>query len=386
MMPGRHYTSSSSGSTSAVRRIQRELKEISESPSRHWTAAPVGDDLFIWQFAIRGPPATDFEGGIYTGRLVLPVNYPLGPPSITLLTPNGRFEVGKKICLSNTSYHPEQWQPAWGIRTMMEALRSHFPAPGDGAIAALDWPTEIRRKLAKESLDFVTGTDGRPNRELLPELTPEEMMEDQPEPVPPELQAVREAAAPEKKKEETAPAPGPAVATAPQAAPAQAQAQAQAQQAAQAAAPLPPPPPPLPQSEPIIRGPPAGLQAHPATNGGAADALEGLRQRRAAASSDGAVVATTSSSALSATVSSNSLGRTSRRSRADRGGEQAERRPQASVIVQLVKPPTSRKGWIMLAINAMIFLLTVSFLYTLADIVRNPPKILNDAADVKVHK
>merc|ERR1719401_1673327 len=175
---------SSGSSISAIRRIQRELKEISEAPSKHWTAAPAGDDLFEWLFAVRGPPGTDFEGGIYTGRLVLPVNYPLAPPSITLLTPNGRWEVGKKICLSNTSYHPESWQPAWGIRTMVEALRSNFDMPGDGAIGAIDWPSDLRRKLAKESLDFVCQPGTKRNRELLPELSPEELMEEMPEPVP----------------------------------------------------------------------------------------------------------------------------------------------------------------------------------------------------------
>lgn len=177
---------SSTGSTSSIKRIQRELKEICESPSRHWTAGPATDDLFEWIFAVRGPPETDFEGGIYTGKIVLPVNYPLAPPSITLLTPSGRWEVGKKICLSNTNYHPDLWQPAWGIRTMMEALRSHFPVAGDGAIGALDWPSDMRKRLAQESLDFVTlpgssGSWSKKNRELLPELSPEELKEELPE-------------------------------------------------------------------------------------------------------------------------------------------------------------------------------------------------------------
>ncbi|CAE7537983.1 UBE2J1, partial [Symbiodinium microadriaticum] len=172
----------STSATSSIKRIQRELKEISESPSRHWIAGPAKDDLFEWLFAVRGPPSTDFEGGIYTGKIVLPVNYPLAPPSITMLTPSGRWEVGKKICLSNTNYHAELWQPAWGIRTIMEALRSHFPVAGDGAVGALDWPSHLRQRLAKESLDFITlpgsaGQWAQKNRELLPELSPEELKE-----------------------------------------------------------------------------------------------------------------------------------------------------------------------------------------------------------------
>ena len=47
----------------------------------------------------------DFVGGLYHGRIVLPVNYPLSPPSIIMLNDSGRFEKGKKICLS-MSFQP----------------------------------------------------------------------------------------------------------------------------------------------------------------------------------------------------------------------------------------------------------------------------------------
>ncbi len=39
----------------------------------------------------------------------------------------GRFETNTKICLSYTSFHPEEWQPAWGVRTMLDALTGIFP-------------------------------------------------------------------------------------------------------------------------------------------------------------------------------------------------------------------------------------------------------------------
>ena len=42
--------------------------------------------MFEWHFTIRGPSETDFEGGIYHGRIVLPPDYPMKPPSIILLT------------------------------------------------------------------------------------------------------------------------------------------------------------------------------------------------------------------------------------------------------------------------------------------------------------
>lgn len=49
------------------------------------------DNLFEWHFTLRGPEDSDFDGGIYHGRIVLPPDYPMKPPSIILLT------VSKKI-------------------------------------------------------------------------------------------------------------------------------------------------------------------------------------------------------------------------------------------------------------------------------------------------
>lgn len=107
--------------------------------------------MLQWYFTIRGPPDTDFEGGMYHGQILLPAQYPYKPPNIIWLTPNGRFEVGKRICLSISAHHPEDWQPAWGVRTILEALISFMPAPANGAVGALDWTPAERQACAKES-------------------------------------------------------------------------------------------------------------------------------------------------------------------------------------------------------------------------------------------
>ena len=54
-----------------------------------------------------------------------------------MLSPNGRFETGVKICLSISSHHPEHWQPSWSVRTALTALTAFFPTPGNGAIGSL---------------------------------------------------------------------------------------------------------------------------------------------------------------------------------------------------------------------------------------------------------
>ena len=147
--------SSPSTRNTAMKRIQADVREITKHPSCRYYAEPLEDNMFEWHFTIRGPAGSDFQDGLYHGRILLPSEYPFKPPNIIFLTKNGRFEVGTKICLSISAHHPEAWQPAWGVRTMLEAIISFLPTEGNGAIGALEWSPEERRKLAAESHSFV---------------------------------------------------------------------------------------------------------------------------------------------------------------------------------------------------------------------------------------
>ncbi|KAI8905457.1 ubiquitin-conjugating enzyme E2 J1-like protein [Gorgonomyces haynaldii] len=129
------------------------------------------DNVFEWHFTLRGPPEGGFKGGRYHGRIMFPADYPFKPPNISFLTPNGRFEIGKKICLSITGYHPEFWRPAWGIRTAMIAIISFFLTKGEGAIGALDWPQEDRERAALESRSWKCSVCGSENSSCLPDET-----------------------------------------------------------------------------------------------------------------------------------------------------------------------------------------------------------------------
>lgn len=132
----------------AVKRIVQESREMQKENSREMQAQALEDNIFEWHFAVRGPPDSEFEGGVYHGRIIMPSDYPFRPPAFMLLTPNGRFETGVKICLSISAHHPEHWQPSWSVRTALTALVAFMPSPGNGAIGSLDFPKEERRRLA----------------------------------------------------------------------------------------------------------------------------------------------------------------------------------------------------------------------------------------------
>jgi ubiquitin-protein ligase len=107
-----------------IKRITNELKIYHQEKN----TIPVyndPDNLLKIYFLIRGEKETPYENGEYLGLIHHNREYPIKAPDLMMLTPNGRFEVNKKICLTNTSYHQESWAPAgWNIRTFLEAFLS----------------------------------------------------------------------------------------------------------------------------------------------------------------------------------------------------------------------------------------------------------------------
>ncbi|KAG0234514.1 hypothetical protein BGW41_001113 [Actinomortierella wolfii] len=165
--------------SSAVKRIMQEARELAREPSTDFAANPLESDIFEWHFTIRGPEGTEFEGGLYHGRILLPNNYPFAPPSLMFLTPNGRFELNKKVCLSITGYHPEYWQPAWGIRTVLVAVMGFLPTESKGAIGGLDTSVEARKALAIKSKSWKCKTCDMENVEILPNVEPDKAVKAQ---------------------------------------------------------------------------------------------------------------------------------------------------------------------------------------------------------------
>ena len=77
----------------AIKRIMQEMKEMraDTGPTSYaYYAEAVEDDIFEWHFAIFGSEDSEFDGGIYHGRILLPAEYPFKPPSFMLLTPSGK--------------------------------------------------------------------------------------------------------------------------------------------------------------------------------------------------------------------------------------------------------------------------------------------------------
>ncbi len=99
---------------------------------------------------MRGVEDTPYFGGIYYGKVVYSKDYPFSPPAVYMITPSGRFECNKRICMS--SRYGRLWCPAMCVKLFLDLLcLMSEDIVGDGCIVETD---KIRRKLAKQSWIF----------------------------------------------------------------------------------------------------------------------------------------------------------------------------------------------------------------------------------------
>ncbi|EPR63278.1 ubiquitin-conjugating enzyme subfamily protein [Toxoplasma gondii GAB2-2007-GAL-DOM2] len=119
----------------------------------HAQLQPDMNDTLTWHFVLHDLPAdSPYHGGVYHGKLVFPPNYPFAPPSIFMLTPSGRFEVNKRICMSMSDFHPESWNPSWRLETLVTAFLSFMLDAGDAAThGSVSMSFAQRRRLALQS-------------------------------------------------------------------------------------------------------------------------------------------------------------------------------------------------------------------------------------------
>mmetsp|Transcript_84791 Transcript_84791/g.164466 ORF Transcript_84791/g.164466 Transcript_84791/m.164466 type:complete len:377 (-) Transcript_84791:188-1318(-) len=116
----------------AVQRDGASLYDLSKKITSNTAVrlAPLKGSLREWHFSFSGVMDSDFEGGVYHGRFILPATYPAAAPRVQILTPNGRFSTGQDICLSASSFHQDTWSGAhWSLHKLALAVRFHMLTP-----------------------------------------------------------------------------------------------------------------------------------------------------------------------------------------------------------------------------------------------------------------
>lgn len=126
---------------------------LMRDPVPYVEAAPLPSNILEWHYVVKGPEDTPYYGGYYHGKLQFPKDYPFKPPRIIMITPNGRFQINTRLCLSISDFHPDTWNPAWSVATILTGLLS-FMVEKTATLGSIETPLETRKSLAIASWAF----------------------------------------------------------------------------------------------------------------------------------------------------------------------------------------------------------------------------------------
>jgi len=140
-------------STSATARLKQDYIRLIKDPVPYVAAAPLPSNILEWHYVVTGPEETPYEGGLYHGKLVFPREFPFKPPSIYMITPSGRFKTNTRLCLSISDFHPDTWNPAWTVSSILTGLIS-FMVETTPTLGSIETTTQTKRDLAHQSLEF----------------------------------------------------------------------------------------------------------------------------------------------------------------------------------------------------------------------------------------
>jgi len=121
-------------STSARRRLVRDLKKLQEDPPESIMAAPLEDNIMSWQAVIFGPEDTPWEGGVFKLSMEFSEEYPNKPPVVKFVTkiyhPNV-YNDGS-ICLDVLQ---NQWSSIYDISAILTSIQSLLCDPNPNSPA-----------------------------------------------------------------------------------------------------------------------------------------------------------------------------------------------------------------------------------------------------------
>lgn len=141
-----------------MKRINGDFKLFEKTDPQYFDIFPNKNNILEIYFLMWGRPGTPYEGGAYVGKIVHNPEYPCKAPDYYVLTPNGRFDVNKKICLTNSAFHQADWAPAaWNLVSILEGFSSvwHSEIKEDKVgISHLHVPVSTIKNMASESVKY----------------------------------------------------------------------------------------------------------------------------------------------------------------------------------------------------------------------------------------
>jgi len=116
----------------ALRRIQKELTDVTSKPISGLVVEPDEENLFEWKCAVKASSDSPYKGGTFHFTLTLPENFPFKAPSVKFTTKiyhPGINEEGH-ICVPVLR---DQWKPSVTLSSVLAIIQEKVnnPSPDD---------------------------------------------------------------------------------------------------------------------------------------------------------------------------------------------------------------------------------------------------------------
>jgi len=144
----------SSISVICKKRLLGDIRLLQKDPHKYIEAVPSENNLLEWYFLIKGVEGTDYFGGFYIGKIIFHTDYPFKGPDYVVLSPSGRFTIGTKICLSNSTYHQDEWSASWTIHAILTGFLSIMLDDKEHGISHIHGTKQERLYYAKNSIEY----------------------------------------------------------------------------------------------------------------------------------------------------------------------------------------------------------------------------------------
>jgi len=137
-----------------IKRINGELRQFMKNKPSNIQIYHNKDNILEIYFKFKGIEETDYCDGEYICKIEHHHEYPVRAPNLYIMTPNGRFQINRKLCLTNTSYHQESWAPAgWSLESFIQAFISVFHSDSKSDRIGIG---HIKEKDSKRTIELAT--------------------------------------------------------------------------------------------------------------------------------------------------------------------------------------------------------------------------------------
>ncbi|EGC33805.1 hypothetical protein DICPUDRAFT_154070 [Dictyostelium purpureum] len=111
-----------------IRRVLKELKDLTSNPLEDITLLPSEEDLTNIEAVVVGPAGTPYENGYFKAKLILSPDFPKVPPKANFITKIFHPNVSKKgeICVNTLK---KDWSEDLGIKHILLTIKCLLIVP-----------------------------------------------------------------------------------------------------------------------------------------------------------------------------------------------------------------------------------------------------------------